>query len=88
MNKLASIETKTGCARDRSGRFGSVTRCDCCDKPVTGEHLSDSRVCGNDDGPGFYLCDRKRCEAKREKLEAAGGIEGLRVAYTATRSAR
>jgi hypothetical protein len=81
MPKLSRVEEATRTARGASGRFVKVQCCDFCQKPVTGEHFTDSRVCGGTDGPGFYLCDRKRCIAKRDALEAAEGVEGLRKAY-------
>jgi hypothetical protein len=68
MPKLSRVEEATRTARGASGRFVKVQCCDFCQKPVTGEHFTDSRVCGGTDGPGFYL-------------EAAEGVEGLRKAY-------
>lgn len=48
--------------RGRDGRYGQKTLCDGCGKPVTGEHCTDDEICQGSDGPGFYLCTRKRCQ--------------------------
>lgn len=72
--------------RDRKGaRFVAMPKCDGCGKPVT-EHGTDDRICGGSDGPGFYICDRKRCGAALAKLEAEKGMDGLREHYTAQRA--
>jgi hypothetical protein len=75
-------------SRDRlrsSGRFASHPKCDGCGRPCT-EHFTDDRVCGGGDGPGFFLCGRKSCVAKREAVEAQGGIGALRLYYTNQRT--
>jgi hypothetical protein len=59
--------------RDCAGRFEVEQRCDFCGKPITertGGHVSDAEVCGETDGPGFYLCGRARCETARDALDA------------------
>lgn len=45
----------------RTGRFRKSHPCDCCGQPVGAKYLTDGEVCGNTDGPGFYLCSRKSC---------------------------
>jgi hypothetical protein len=64
------------------GRFAKSMLCDFCCKPIGAIHYTDSDVCGDSDDPGFYLCGRKRCEAKREKLS----VEERRVAYAEGRA--
>jgi hypothetical protein len=66
--------------RGADGRYETKTPCDACGKPVTGAHLTDDEVCGGSDGPGFYLCSRKRCAAK-----IPDGLEDRRAYYTAQR---
>ena len=78
-------EEKTGVERGAAGRFAAVPKCDFCGKPITGTHYSDTRVCGNSDGPGFYLCDRKRCVAARERLEEEHGLNNLALRYAEQR---
>ena len=69
--------------RDRqSGRYVSSRPCDCCGKPVGTEPLCDEEVCGANDGPGFYLCERSRCSNKRDSLD----VEARRALYTAQRA--
>lgn len=51
--------------RHADGRYAEKTPCDACGKPVTGDHYTGDEVCAGGDGPGFYLCGRKRCVAKR-----------------------
>jgi hypothetical protein len=68
--------------RDASQRFRKTHPCDACGKPVGTDHITDDEVCGSSDGPGFFLCDRKRCCAKREPLS----VEERRALYTATRA--
>lgn len=69
-------------ARDSSGRYAKSQSCDCCGKPVGTEYLTDDEVCGGSDGPGFYLCQRKRCAAKQAGLS----VEARRALYTAQRA--
>ena len=79
--RLAEVEAATNTARGKKGRFARVTRCDGCGKPVTGQHFTDDRVCGGTDGPGFFLCDRKRCVEQLRQVESESGIDGLRMLY-------
>lgn len=64
------------------GKFKKSPPCDACGKPVGTDYMTDDEVVGNGDGPGFFLCDRKRCEAKRDALDVAG----RRALYTAQRA--
>ena len=66
----------------RGGRFVSTPPCDACGKPTGADYMTDSEVCGDSDGPGFFICNRSRCSAKCEKL----GVEERRALYTATRA--
>lgn len=66
--------------RNTDGRFSTKPACDACGKPCTGEHFTDGEACGSSDGPGFYLCERKRCEAKRPE-----GLEERKAFYAAQR---
>jgi hypothetical protein len=68
-------------AKDRRGKYQASASCDGCGKPVGTNYYTDDEVCGAGDGPGFYLCDRKRCVAKRDLP-----VEGRRALYTATRA--
>ncbi len=73
--------------RDAKGsRFVKHPKCDGCGKPVT-EHFTDERVCGGTDGPGFYICGRKRCTATLTEVEESGGLEALGAHYAAQRKA-
>jgi len=54
--------------RDRAGRFLRTRPCDACGKPVGTAYFTDEEVCGASDGPGFYLCERRRCVQNRSKL--------------------
>ncbi len=65
----------------RSGRYRKSPKCDGCGKPVGTNYFTDDEVCGASDGPGFFLCDRKRCVAKRDL-----DIEARRALYTAQRA--
>ena len=65
-----------------SGRYKAGPKCDCCVKPVGDSYFTDEDVCGGTDGPGFYLCGRKRCVASREGL----GIDERRAIYEAGRA--
>lgn len=66
-----------------TGRYVHSTLCDCCGKPCGTEPLCDDEVCGDTDGPGFFICERKRCAAKRDPMT----IEQRRELYTAQRAA-
>lgn len=68
--------------RDAAGRFEKHDVCECCGKPIKGEYLSDYNLAN--DGLGLLLCDRKRCEAKRDAMT----VEDRRAMYTANRTAR
>lgn len=73
-------------ARGTSGRFQSSTACDFCGRSCAGGHMSDTRVCGNSDGPGFFLCARASCRRARDKYEADHGIDALAERYAEQRS--
>ncbi len=79
-------EEATGVERGRGGQFAAVPKCDFCGKPITGGHHSDTRVCDNSDGPGFYLCDRVRCVGARDALEKHQGLSALAEHYTRQRA--
>ena len=68
--------------RGSGGRYAATATCDGCGKPVGTNYCTDTEVCGNGDGPGFYLCERKRC-AKR--LEGKS-VEERRAQYERTRA--
>ena len=71
--------------RDSRGRYDFEPVCDCCGKPcgsTVGGYLTDDEVCGLTDDPGFYLCQRKRCEKKRAGLS----VEQRRELYTRQRA--
>ncbi len=70
--------------KDRSGRYRKSPPCDACNKPVGTNWFTDDEVVGGSDGPGFYLCERKRCVAKREGLS----VEEREALYEATVAAR
>lgn len=58
--------------KDASGKYTNAIKCDCCGKPTNeAERYSDDEVCGSSDGPGFYLCHRKRCATKRDAMTLA-----------------
>jgi hypothetical protein len=54
--------------RESDGRYAIEQPCDACGKPIHGEHMTDDEVCGSSDGPGFFLCNRKRCGASYEAM--------------------
>lgn len=68
--------------RDTTGRYAVEQLCDACGKPIHGQHVTDSEVTGDGDGPGFFLCERARCGAR---LESMSPRERLAV-YTAQRA--
>lgn len=70
--------------KDRSGRYRTSPLCDCCNKPVGTAYFTDEEVCEGTDGPGFYICERKRCEKMREGLS----VEERRALYESARAAR
>lgn len=67
-----------------SGRYEATHPCDCCGKPAGNDFMTDAEVCGGSDGPGFYICERKRCAAKRDGKT----VEERRAMYTAERARR
>lgn len=69
--------------RAADGKFRATPLCDACNKPVGTAYFTDDEVCGASDGPGFYLCERKRCLAARDL-----DVEGRRALYTAKRAER
>ncbi len=72
--------------RERGGgKFRAGPRCDACGKPTGADYMTDERVCGNSDGPGFFLCGRKRCTSARDAAEANGGLAALALLYTTQR---
>lgn len=71
--------------RDRSGRYDHGTKCDACGKSAE-NYLTDERVCGGTDGPGFYLCKRAACSKRRDAREAKHGLVGLERLYTEQRA--
>ncbi len=70
--------------RDAGGRFSTGHLCDFCNKPTGADFETDPDVCGGGDGPGFFLCSRKRCSAKREVFD----VEARRRMYAHARSIR
>lgn len=69
--------------RAADGRYAVQVRCDACTQPIHGEHYTDDEVCQGDDGPGFFLCGRKRCGARYEGLS----VKERRALFTAGRAA-
>lgn len=67
--------------REANGRYDKRTPCDACGKSAPEDYITDDEVCGCTDGPGFYLCERKRCVSKRPE-----GVEERRAYYTAQRA--
>jgi len=55
--------------RDRTGRYSSGPPCDGCGSPVGTDPWTDDEICGQGDGPGFFLCQRATCRKRREALE-------------------
>ena len=72
--------------RDSSGRYKKTHACDGCGKPVGTDHMTDDEVCAGGDGPGFFLCDRKRCPTNNATFQNKPVAERLAF-YTATRTA-
>ena len=70
--------------RDSRGRYAPTALCDCCNRPAGNDPLCDDEVTGGDQVPGFVLCERKRCEAKRDALD----VEARRALYAAAVAAR
>ena len=65
--------------RERNGRYATRELCDGCNKPVGTNYYTDDEVCGGGDGPGFFICERKR-----EGLT----VEQRQALYEANRDAR
>ncbi len=63
--------------RERGGKYRKTPSCDGCGKPVGTNYYTDEEVCGGTDGPGFYVCDRKRCV----KALASLNVEQRRGVY-------
>jgi hypothetical protein len=69
--------------RKRDGRYAQVEACDACGKNAGyPNHNTDDEVCGNGDGPGFFLCNRKTCGKRYENL----GVEDRRTLFAAQRA--
>lgn len=69
--------------RDRTGRYATTLRCDACGGGIgTDSYCTDDDVCGGTDGPGFFLCGKRRCVATYEHLS----VEERRTLYTAQRA--
>lgn len=72
--------TCKACAR-KAGRYTKADPCDACGRACNeAERYTDDEVCGCSDGPGFYLCHRKRCITARDPP-----LEERRTLYTAQR---
>lgn len=73
--------------RESDGRYAREQRCDSCGRGIFGattEYATDEEVCGNGDGPGFFLCYRRpRCAARYAGLD----VEQRRTLFTAQRIA-
>lgn len=84
MTSRSKLERTQHQDRDRSGRYCSTSPCDVCGKPIGTNYFSDdeSLDVGEDD-LGFFLCERKRCMARREKMD----LEDRRKLYAAVREA-
>jgi hypothetical protein len=79
---MTKMERHAHLLRDwKTKRFRASPKCDGCGKPVGTAFFTDEEVCGGSDGPGFYLCERKRCVAKLEKLD----VEQRRAIFTEQR---
>jgi hypothetical protein len=68
--------------RGGDGKYVKADPCDGCGKPTNeATRMTDDEVCGGSDGPGFFICDRKRCSAKLEPMT----VEQRREHYTKQR---
>lgn len=67
--------------RARDGKYRKHPACDGCGKPAL-DYCTDASVCGDTDGPGFVVCERRACERSLEGL----GVEERRAHYTAQRA--
>jgi hypothetical protein len=45
-------------------------RCDSCAREFPGDYCTDTSVCGDGDGPGFFLCSETSCSVQRSWLTA------------------
>lgn len=69
--------------RGDGGRYVKADRCDACGKACNeATRMTDDEVCEGSDGPGFFLCDRKRCMASYAELP----VEARRELFTAQRA--
>lgn len=69
--------------RGTGGKFVKADPCDACGKPTNeATRMTDDEVCQGSDGPGFFLCDRKRCTALYENLP----VDERRTLFTAQRT--
>lgn len=69
--------------RGTDGRYVKADPCDGCGKPCNeATRMTDDEVCDGSDGPGFFLCDRKRCMARYADLP----VEARRDLFTAQRA--
>ena len=82
---IGNLQTKQDRLHDKNGKFTEHPKCDGCGKPCT-EHFTDERACGGGDGPGFYLCGRKYCQIRLDRVEEKLGVEGLKTWYTIQRT--
>lgn len=82
--KTEKLERFAHVAKDQAGRYKASALCDGCNKPVGTNYYTDDDVCGGSDGPGFFMCERKRCAAKLEGLT----VEQREAIYTSNRNAR
>lgn len=81
---MKNLERHQHRERRPNGQYKKTHLCDCCNKPVGTAFFTDDEVCQGSDDPGFYLCERKACVAKREKLS----VDDRRALYNATHATR
>ena len=67
--------------RNASGHFVNSPPCDGCGKPAGTDPMTDEEVCGYSDGPGFNICDRKKCRWTLSRMS----VEERRALYTEMR---
>jgi len=69
--------------RQRDGRYANERRCDGCGGRIKlDDYCTDEEVCGDTDGPGFYVCGRTRCPSSSSTLT----VEQRRAIYTSQRA--
>jgi hypothetical protein len=73
--------------RDRVGRFTREDRCDSCGAVIAhhrgAQYATDTDVCDNGDGPGFFLCvDKPKCEQRYQGMD----VESRRDLFTRQRA--